>query len=152
MTCPSLSFLVKYYIQLGKWVMRNPPATIPSSSQWLQYHHYKASSLSKLPRSPETIVQQKGGPPSAASPMELLLYLAAVVTTPSYSLDAMYSIVRKKCRLGISIVADSWLVCRLEWMSSIRPLRYLVVILVESALLHYYKAVDVLTASFCCSK
>jgi hypothetical protein len=54
-------------------------------------------------------------------------HFAAVVTTPSYSLDAMYSNVRWKCRLGWSMVADSWFVWRLEWMSSMRPFRYFVV-------------------------
>jgi hypothetical protein len=39
----------------------------------------------------------------------------------------MYSRVRWKCLLGWSMVADSWLVWRLEWMSSMRPLRYFVV-------------------------
>lgn len=54
-------------------------------------------------------------------------HFAAVITTPSYSLEAMYSRVRSKCLLGPSIVAASWLVWRLEWMSSMRPLMYLIV-------------------------
>lgn len=59
------------------------------------------------------------------------------VTTPSYSRDLMYSSVRSKWRLGPSRLGlgSSSLVWRLEWMSSISPLRYLVV-----------------TVSFCWSK
>jgi hypothetical protein len=39
----------------------------------------------------------------------------------------MDSNVRWKWRFGISIVADSWFVCKFEWMSSMSPLRYFVV-------------------------
>jgi hypothetical protein len=60
----------------------------------------------------------------------------ASVITPSYSLDLIYSSVRSKCRLGFSkdeLVLGSvgllplLLVCRFEWISSIKPFRYLVV-------------------------
>jgi hypothetical protein len=56
-------------------------------------------------------------------------YCLASVTTPSYSLDLIYSSVLRKCFFGFSRLAEfgSPPVCRFEWMSSIRPLRYFVV-------------------------
>jgi len=66
-------------------------------------------------------------------PAKLSAYFASR-TTPSNSLDAIYSKVRSKCFLGVSVVEFS-LFARLEWISSIRPLRYFTV-----------------TASFCLSK
>ena len=59
----------------------------------------------------------------------------AVVTTPSYSLSLIYASVRSKWRFGFSKVADSWLLWIFEWMSSIRPFRYLVVTCTHSHLL-----------------
>lgn len=47
---------------------------------------------------------------------------------PSYCLLRMLSRVRWKCFLLASMEADScWFPLRLEWMSSMRPLMYLVV-------------------------
>ena len=59
-------------------------------------------------------------------PQKITYY--ASVTTPSYSLLRMYSRVLRKWFFGASRLED-WvsLVWRLEWMSSIRPLRYFVV-------------------------
>lgn len=51
-----------------------------------------------------------------------------VSTMPSYSLLWIISSVCMKCFLLASTDAEScWLPARLEWMSSMRPLRYLVV-------------------------
>jgi hypothetical protein len=51
-----------------------------------------------------------------------------VSTMPSYSLLRIMSSVCIKCFLLASTDAEScWLPARLEWMSSMRPLRYLVV-------------------------
>jgi hypothetical protein len=86
------------------------------------------------------------------------------VTTPSYSLDLIYSSVRRKCFLGFSRLAafGSWPVCKFEWMSSIRPFRYFVVTyksLQRSAcsrcrVMCPVEILDLseLTASFCWSK
>ena len=49
------------------------------------------------------------------------------VTTSSYSREEITSRVLWKRRLGASKVALSWFVCRLECISSIRPLRYFTV-------------------------
>lgn len=78
---------------------------------------------------------------SSASPHHFVplnwIYCLASVTTPSYSLDRIYSNVRSKWRFGPSRLGfgPSSLVCRLLWMSSMSPLIYLVV-----------------TVSFCWSK
>lgn len=45
------------------------------------------------------------------------------VMTSSYSRDSIISIVRSKCFFGLSSAVLSELVCTLEWMSSIKPLR-----------------------------
>ena len=51
-----------------------------------------------------------------------------VKTIPSYSLLRIISMVCRKCFLLASTDAEScWFPARLEWMSSISPLRYLVV-------------------------
>ncbi len=53
-------------------------------------------------------------------------YFGGLRTTPSYCLDAMLSRLCLKCRLLLSIFDEScWPM--FEWMSSIRPLMYLVV-------------------------
>lgn len=51
----------------------------------------------------------------------------ACVTTPSYSLLAICSSVRWKCRFGASMAGVDSVVLALEWMSSMRPLMYFVV-------------------------
>ena len=56
------------------------------------------------------------------------------MTTPSYSLDEMYAIVRSKCFFGLSSDGCASLEFRFEWMSSIRPLRYFVVTFVRDKL------------------
>jgi len=48
-------------------------------------------------------------------------------TMPSKSRDAIYSSVRSKCFLGRSVDPPTSAVARFEWISSIRPLRYLTV-------------------------
>ena len=59
--------------------------------------------------------------------LTLVAYLA-VRTMPSYSLLLIISRVWRKCFLLASTEAESCeLPARLEWMSSIRPFRYLVV-------------------------
>ena len=85
--------------------------------------------------------------PSLSHPIS---YFAADVTTPSKSLDVIYSIVFWKWRLGMSIVADSWFVWRFEWISSMRPFRYFVVTCIEiNDLFHNIPQWLILTASFC---
>ena len=49
------------------------------------------------------------------------------VIISSYSREAITSSVLWKCRFGLSKVVLSWFVCTLEWMSSIRPFKYLTV-------------------------
>lgn len=49
------------------------------------------------------------------------------VSTPSYSLLAIYSSVRWKCFLGFSSADAFSVVLRLLWINSMRPFRYFVV-------------------------
>ena len=61
-------------------------------------------------------------------PLSPALSHFGVSTMPSYSLLRMISSVCKKCfRLASTEAESCWLPARLEWMSSMRPLRYLVV-------------------------
>lgn len=115
--------------------------THTSSRRWQCLVGYAASSRALLPLNIQQPRRDRQAPFQKSSykerdlkpplPLRYLLhfhyYVAAAVTTPSYSRDAIYSSVRWKCRFGISIVADSWFDCRFEWMSSMRPLRYLIV-------------------------
>ncbi len=58
----------------------------------------------------------------------LIEYHLGVSTTPSYTLLRIISSVCRKCFLLASIGVEScWVPAKLEWISSINPLRYFVV-------------------------